>query len=75
MKKYLFNRITKVLSVEGDMTVSSYEEADKIYETVEAKEVETDNGFMLVGKRSNGEPFESFLSLEEYFNGKQFKLN
>lgn len=75
MEKYLFNRITKVLSTEGDMTVSSYEEANKIYETVEAEEVETDNGFMLVGKRSNGESFESFLSLEEYFNGKQFKLN
>lgn len=75
MEKYLFNRITKVLSTEGDMTVSSYEEANKIYETVEAEEVETDNGFMLVGTRSNGEPFESFLSFDEYFDGKQFKLN
>lgn len=75
MEKYLFNRITKVLSTEGDMTVSSYEETNKIYETVEAEEVETDNGFMLVGTRSNGEPFESFLSFDEYFDGKQFKLN
>lgn len=75
MEKYLFNRVTKILSTEGDMTVSSYEEANKIYETVEGEEVETDNGFMLVGTRSNGEPFESFLSFDEYFDGKQFKLN
>lgn len=75
MEKYLFNRVTKILSVEGDMQVSSYEEASKIYETVEGEEVETDNGFMLVGTRSNGEPFESFLSFDEYFDGKQFKLN
>lgn len=74
MKKYLFNRITKVLSVEGDMQVSSYEEANKIYETVEAEEMETENGFVLVGIRSNGDTFQSFLSFEEYFNGKQFKL-
>ena len=75
MTKYLLNKVTKVISVSGDMTVGSYEEAAKVYEDVFAEEVEIENGFMLKGIRVNGEEFEAILSIEEYFEGKEFKLN
>ena len=71
----LLNKVTGVISVEGDMKVENYEESLKVYVEVNAEEVEVEGGFKLVGETENGEKIESFLTFEEYFEGKEFKVN
>ena len=52
------------------MKVENYEESLKVYIEVNAEEVEVEGGFKLVGETENGEKIESFLTFEEYFEGK-----
>ena len=68
----LLNKVTGVISVEGDMKVENYEESLKVYVEVNVEEIEVENGFKLVGETENGEKIESFLTFEEYFEGKNF---
>jgi hypothetical protein len=71
----LLNKVTGVISAEGDMKVENYEESLKVYVEVNAEEVEVENGFKLIGETEDGEKIEAFLSIEDYFDGKEFRLN
>lgn len=68
VEQYLLNTNTKVISKEGD-------QKDGTYITVYGKELELDNGFVFIGKiKGTNEDIKSFLTFEEYFDGKEFKL-
>ena len=43
----LLNKVTGVISAEGDMKVENYEESLKVYVEVNVEEVEVENGFKL----------------------------
>ena len=51
----LLNKVTGVISAEGDMKVENYEESLKVYVEVNFEEVEVENVFKLVGESENGE--------------------
>ncbi len=69
----LLNKVTGVISVEGDMKIESYEK--DVYVIVNVEEAEIEGGFKLVGETEEGEKIEAFLTVEEYFEGKEFKVN
>ena len=71
----LLNKVTGVISAEGDMKVENYEESLKVYVEVNVKEIEVEGWFKLVGETENGEKIEAFLSTEDYFEGKEFRLS
>lgn len=66
----LLNKNTGVISVEGDVMVTSYDQ--DFYINVNVEEIEVEGGFKLVGETQDGEKVEAFLSTEEYFEGKNF---
>ena len=59
----LLNLKTGVISFDGDIVGAKYER-------VIVEEIEVEGGFKLVG-----ENIETFLSSEDYFNGKEFIVN
>lgn len=66
----LLNKVTGVISVEGDVMVASYEQ--DVYVNVNVEEIEVEGGFKLIGETKDGQKVEAFLSTEEYFEGKNF---
>lgn len=63
-------KTNEIMSEEMAMSVQGWEEIEFI--TVEnCEEVESENGFVLVGT-VNGASFRSVLSVDEYFEGKHF---
>lgn len=66
MTKYLLNEKTGVICMEG----SSPNDI-----VVMANEIELDNGFQLVGTRLDGSEFTATLSIDDYFNGKEFRID
>lgn len=74
MEKMLLNKITKVVSISGDVKVESYDEGAATYEEVMAEEINIGGFFKLIGKRVDGSDFECVLTQNEYFDGKPWKF-
>lgn len=69
----LLNKNTGVISVDGDVSVGTYE--NDFYVNVVGEEVEVEGGFKLVAKDKDGNTYEAFLSVEDYFGGKEFTID
>lgn len=63
MQRYLLNEVTGVICLEG---TSDWDVV------VRAEEIEIDGGFQLRGVKADGTTFTATLSVEDYFNGKEF---
>lgn len=66
MQRYLLNEVTGVICLEG----TSVNDV-----TVRAEEIEIDGGFQLKGVKEDGTEFTATLTIEEYFDGKEFVID